>query len=102
MTRESSIVRAIRAYLDPLRGPIYYEKRWGGPYSTIGAPDLSLCVAGRRVELEVKTAAGRVSPHQAFQLDRWRRAGAVVAVVRSVDDVRAIVEPLLAEVRDAE
>lgn len=92
VTREAATVRAIRRYLATLAPGVYYEKRWGGPYGVAGAPDLSLCVRGRRVELEVKTDVGRTTPLQEAELEKWRRAGALVGVVRSVEEVRSIVE----------
>ncbi len=92
--RESAIVRSIRRYLDGLAPAVYYEKRWGGPYGRVGAPDLSLCVRGRRVELEVKNADGQPTKAQRAELAKWQAAGAVVGVVRSADDVRAIVEQI--------
>ena len=95
MTRETSIVRAIRRYLAGLGDDVYWEKRWGGPYGRAGSPDLSLCVRGRRVELEVKNEDGRTTKAQDAELYRWQMAGAVVGVVRSLEDVRAIVEPLM-------
>lgn len=95
--REAAIVRSIRRYLDTLAPAVYYEKRWGGPYGRVGAPDLSLCVNGSRVELEVKNADGSPTRAQLAELARWADAGAIALIVRSVADVRAIVEALISE-----
>jgi hypothetical protein len=40
----------------------------------------------RSIYIEVKSATGRVQPHQAEFIERVRAAGAVAGVVRSVDD----------------
>lgn len=55
-----------------------------------GTPDLVgiLAPSGRWFCLEIKTATGRVSPEQAKCHPLWRRFGAFVAVVRSIDEAR--------------
>jgi len=57
-----------------------------------GVPDLLVCFHGRFIGLEVKTPSGRTTPLQEAQLDAIRDAGGVGAVVRSVDDVIAVLE----------
>jgi len=59
-----------------------------------GTPDVLACVNGRFVALEVKTPTGRVDPLQTYQLDCITAAGGVAHVVRSVDDVKKILEQL--------
>lgn len=53
-----------------------------------GQADLSgiLMGSGRRLEIEVKTGTGRLSPAQAAFANVIRRAGGVHIVARSVDD----------------
>jgi hypothetical protein len=46
---------------------------------------------GRRLEFEVKRPGGRATIRQEEELRRWRAAGAVAAVVSSVEDVKAAI-----------
>ncbi len=69
-------------------------KEFHVPYGLgTGSPDLvGLLRVGARATwfcLEVKAPGGRVDPAQAKCHDIWRRFGAFVEVVRSVDDARA-------------
>ena len=57
-----------------------------------GTPDILACVRGRFVALEVKTPTGRLAPIQEHQLARIKEAGGVVAVVRSLDEVRSVLD----------
>jgi hypothetical protein len=89
MTTERAIVRAILAYLNGQPGCLA-RKRWGGGMGVAGDPDIDACVRGRSVQLEVKRSGERPTPLQLKRLDEWRRAGAVVAVVNSVEDVKSL------------
>ena len=51
-----------------------------------GYPDLSLVVKGRAVFIEVKSAKGRLSPDQVKCHEHLRAHGALVYVVRGVDE----------------
>lgn len=57
-----------------------------------GDPDIDACIRGRSVQLEVKRPGERPTALQARRLEEWRRAGAIVAVVHSVAEVRAVLE----------
>jgi Holliday junction resolvase len=64
-----------------------------GPWQTPGLPDLLLIKDGVARFLEVKAAAGRVTPHQqAKMLEIERYAGARCDVVRSRDEALAAIE----------
>ncbi len=91
MTTERAIVRAILAYLNGLPGCLA-RKRWGGGMGVAGDPDIDACIHGRSVQLEVKRLGERPTPLQLKRLEEWRKAGAVVAVVSSVADVRRLLE----------
>jgi len=65
-----------------------------------GVPDILCCYRGRFVGLEVKTAKGRISGPQRVQNDRIRRACGRAVVVRSVADVRVVLEHIDREVDD--
>src|SRR5210317_609110 len=57
-----------------------------------GVPDILCCYRGRFVGFEVKTAKGRISGPQRVQNERIRRACGRAVVVRSVADVRVVLE----------
>jgi len=89
MITERAIVKAILAYLNGLPGCLA-RKRWGGGMGVAGDPDIDACVRGRSVQLEVKRAGEKPTPLQLKRLDEWRQAGALVAVVSSVEDVKSL------------
>ncbi|HOQ47727.1 MAG TPA: hypothetical protein PLA43_10675 [Bryobacteraceae bacterium] len=89
MTTERSIVKAILTYLNSLPCCLA-RKRWGGGMGVAGDPDIDACIRGRSVQLEVKRPGERPTPLQLKRIEEWRRAGAVVAVVSSVADVKSL------------
>ena len=88
-TKESDIVAAILRYLRTVPG-CFAWKTHGGMYGTAGIPDIIACVEGRFFAFEVKTESGKVTPLQAATIQKILVAGGMAAVVRSVDEVRAI------------
>jgi len=82
--RESSIVISIMRELRR-RGAMVI-KIHGDPYMPGGTPDLIGCVSGRCFVLEVKRPERKPQALQAQQLEKWRKAGAVVGVVTSVKE----------------
>lgn len=60
-----------------------------------GTPDLVACWRGRCLALEIKTRNTRPTPLQQHELEAWSMAGACATVIRSVDDVDAVLEGLL-------
>ena len=91
--RESTITKNILAYLKTVPG-CYARKTIGGPYGA-GWPDIVGCWQGHAFVLEVKTATGRLTPLQRVELEKWKAAGAVSAVVRSVEDVQHILREVM-------
>ena len=93
MTTPESLLRdKIRAKLVELRragAPLEFMKVLGGA-TTAGQPDWILCYHGRMVCLEAKAGDYKPTKLQLYRLDQWAKAGAAVGVVRSVDDVLAI------------
>lgn len=58
-----------------------------------GVPDILVCYRGRFVAFEVKRESGGVvAPLQKVQIQRINDAGGVAHVVRSVDEVKKILE----------
>ena len=88
---EKSIVNSILKYLNSLP-QCRAEKTWGGGYGNAGKPDITGCLSGRRFELEVKVPGGKPTPLQKITLEQWKEAGAIVAVVHSVDEVKEILK----------
>ena len=65
-----------------------------------GVPDILCCYKGRFVGFEVKTNKGRISGPQRVQNERIRRACGRAVVVRSVANVRVVLEHIDREVED--
>jgi hypothetical protein len=89
VTSERAIVKAILAYLNGLPNCLA-RKRWGGGMGVVGEPDIDACIRGRSLQLEVKRPGENPTQLQVRRLEEWRKAGAVVGVVVSVDDTRSL------------
>lgn len=59
-----------------------------------GTPDIFVSVAGRVVILEVKRPGSEPTQLQQKRLLEWGASGAVVAVVRSEEDVEKILDSI--------
>ena len=94
-TKESDIVTAILRYLRTVPG-CFAWKTHGGMYGTSGIPDIIACVEGRFFAFEVKTATGKATLLQEATIRKILAAGGTAAVVRSADEVRAIIHSTMA------
>lgn len=65
-------------------------KRHGSPMGERGNPDVTGCIQGHHIEIEVKKRGGAVDPLQAKRLREWADAGAIVGVAETVGDVSDI------------
>jgi RecB family endonuclease NucS len=92
---ESRLQRRIRKALEIEYPGSVWLKYHGGAFTKAGVPDLLGVVEGRFVALEVKRAKGRVSPVQRVVQRRLKRAGAIVAVVRTPAEAIEVVEDAL-------
>lgn len=88
---EKDIVNAIMKYLKTVPH-CFAWKEHGGMYGTAGIPDIIACVDGRFYGFEVKTETGKPTGLQQATIRKILRAGGVAVIVRSVDEVRAIIE----------
>ena len=68
-------------------------KRWPGVWVykasdryTSGVPDIIGCRQGKMFAIELKAEHGRVSKIQEWTMHELKRAGAAVAVIRSMDE----------------
>lgn len=83
----------------------FWWKNHGGPFATRGLPDIvgvvldsvevqaglhRLHTKGRMFAFEVKTEKGEITPWQSRTLSAMSRAGAVAAVVRSVNEAASV------------
>nr|DAK45728.1 MAG TPA: Nuclease [Caudoviricetes sp.] len=94
MAVESTIVASILTYLNGLQG-CQAEKTHGSAMSS-GKADIYACYKGRFIRLEVKTSdhGNKASKKQLINLRRWRSAGAICAVVYSLEEVKNFISEL--------
>ncbi len=71
--------------------PINFRKVLGS-VATNGEPDWDIVYCGIPIKLEAKAPDGVVSKLQRYKMLQWAKAGCVVGVVRSVEDVLAILD----------
>ncbi len=91
---EKDIVSKIMKYLKTVPG-CFCWKEHGGMYGTAGIPDVIACVNGRFFAFEVKTETGKPTALQEATIRKILAAGGTAAVVRSVDEVRGLIEATL-------
>lgn len=89
--KESSIVKSILTYLKS-RPDCFCWKAHGGLYGTAGIPDIIACIGGKFYGFEVKTERGKPTALQEAILRKINAVGGIAAVVRSVADVKAVLE----------
>ena len=65
-------------------------KEHGGMYGTAGIPDIIACINGRFYAFEVKTPVGKTTALQDATIRKIRKCGGQAFVVRSVDEVKEI------------
>lgn len=88
--KESDSVRAILRYLKTVQN-CFFWKEHGGMYGTAGIPDVIACIDGRFYEFEVKTDEGTPTKLQLATIRKINAAGGIALVVRSVEDVKAVI-----------
>jgi mevalonate kinase len=88
--KENQLVGKIKAYLRTVEG-LFFWKEHGGQYGTAGIPDVIVCYRGRFIAFECKTASGKPTVLQEVTIGRIRKAGGTAEVVRSVDEVKALI-----------
>lgn len=88
--KESDIVKAIIKYLKTVPG-CFCWKEHGGMYGTAGIPDIIACINGLFFGFEVKTEDGKPTKLQEATIRKILAAGGTALVVRSVDEVRTVI-----------
>ena len=89
--KESDIVRAILKYLKTV-SECFCWKEHGGMYGTAGIPDIICCCRGKFVAFEVKTEKGKTTALQESVINKIQKCGGKAAVLRSVNEVKAVIE----------
>lgn len=89
---EGQLTLKIKKYLKS-RGA-YAENIFGGGFQASGIPDILACYNGRFLGLEVKLEYNSPSAIQKAKLTMINNAGGVGQVVRSVDEVKVILDKL--------
>ena len=87
--KENDIVRAILKYLKTVPG-CFAWKEHGGMYGTAGIPDIIACINGGFYAFEVKTPVGKTTALQDATIRKIRKCGGQAFVVRSVDEVKEL------------
>ena len=88
--KEADIVRTILRYLKTV------PKEHGGMYGTAGIPDVIACIGGRFFAFEVKTEKGKATALQESALRKIQKCGGNAAIVRSVEEVKRMLEEITA------
>ncbi len=89
--RESDLIRKISEYLKTVLN-LYFWKEHGGMYGTAGIPDLIVCYNGRFIGLECKVGKNKPTVLQAVTIKQIINAGGYATVVRTVEEVREIIQ----------
>lgn len=87
--KEAQLIQNIRKYLATLP-KCFFWKEHGGQYGTAGIPDIIVCYKGQFYGLEAKVGKNQPTRLQAAMIEQIKRAGGKAAVVRSVEDVKAV------------
>jgi hypothetical protein len=92
MQPERRLVNSIRAYLEGKDAWVFKVHGGDNPFQESGVPDLLVCWRGRFIGLEVKQPGKKPTPRQEHVLREVRRAGGVVEVVSSVEQVEKLLK----------
>lgn len=90
--KESTVKKRMVAYANRIPG-CHLQARHGGPANR-GEPDLTGCFRGLRLEIEVKVGDNRPTPLQYDQMAKWAGVGAVSVCIRSLDELKEILDRL--------
>lgn len=99
MVREQSIQSKIMNYIHEVGGHVTKYNVNG--YGSKGEPDLFASLLLPKLQkypiavyIEVKKPGGKLSPLQAMKVDLYRRAGHLVLVAESLDEVKQFIAEL--------
>lgn len=89
--RESTIQSRMLQWLNQ-QPTIWAYKAQASAYTGRGVPDIIACVGGVFMAFEVKTATGKTTALQDNALRAINAAGGTAHVVRSLDEVKTLVQ----------
>lgn len=92
---ERQLQKTCLAYLRLLKlqdPSLAYRKRLGSPYGTAGDPDLYGVWRSIPFEFELKRPSRSPTLLQQSRLQEWAKAGAVTAVLHSLDDLKSALQ----------
>jgi mevalonate kinase len=93
---ESDLVKKIKDYLKTIKD-CFYWKEHGGQYGTAGIPDIIVCYRGRFLAFECKVGKNKATALQELTIRQIVKAGGYALVVRSVEEVKQIIEAFIGE-----
>ncbi len=91
--KESDLIQSIARYLKTIPA-LFFWKEHGGMYGTAGIPDIIVCFKGRFLALECKVGRNTPTLLQAQTIRKITDAGGIAAVVRTVEEVKAIISTM--------
>jgi hypothetical protein len=89
--KEKDLIKKISDYLKTVDN-LFFWKEHGGQYGTAGIPDLIVCYKGRFIGFECKVGRNKPTVLQEVTIKQILRAGGYAIVVRSVDEVKEVIE----------
>ena len=95
MAAEKLFENQVKKYLRSKK--IYYFKYFGNGYSTVGIPDLIMCVNGYFVAVEIKSETGKITQLQFANIQLINEAGGVALILRpsGFEDFKKLIERML-------
>lgn len=91
---ETALTRKILTYLNSLPQVVAWKVNQGTYSGMVGFPDIVCCYKGMFVAIEVKDGDNQSSKVQELQIRKILKAGGVGVVVRSLEEVKSLVETL--------
>ena len=91
--KERDLIAKISNYLKSVQD-LFFWKEHGGQYGTAGIPDLIVCYKGKFIAFEAKVGKNKATPLQDTTIKRIIKAGGYALVVRTLDEVKEIIEAL--------
>ena len=88
-TFEKTIQTSVRKYLEAQGAKVVNQH--GSGMSEAGIPDLLVCFRGLFLAIEIKQPGAYPTTIQRVQLERFRKAGALADVVRSVTGAEGMI-----------
>ena len=89
--KEKDLVKKISDYLKTIED-LFFWKEHGGQYGTAGIPDIIVCYKGIFLAFECKVGKNKPTVLQEVTIRQILRAGGYALVVRSVDEVKEIIQ----------